>query len=250
MPPQPLDGLGPLYHSYRLFGVENEQLPGIYPKNQQAKQAIIGGYILQAIAKSRANLDAPVSFAELFCADGYYAMLARHFGVNEAVGIDNDRDGHLKNAETIAARLGLTGVSFRQADVNDAASLGQYDIVANVGGLYHVANPEEVLEKSYAMARKFLIVQTVVSMANNQRDYFEAPAPGWDWGSRYNLRSFSRMISAKGWNVIDAHFNELEGNGRPEDRGSVYYLISKSPASGLSRFNPLIRQWKAKLFQS
>jgi len=27
--------------------------------------------------------------------------------------------------------------------------------------------------------------------------------------------------------VIDAHFNELEGNSRLEDRGSVYLLIRK-----------------------
>jgi hypothetical protein len=26
---------------------------------------------------------------------------------------------------------------------------------------------------------------------------------------------------------VDRHFNELEGNERPEDRGSVYYLIRK-----------------------
>ena len=35
------------------------------------------------------------------------------------------------------------------------------------------------------------------------------------------------MIVSKGWKILDYHFNELEGNERPEDRGSVYYLIEK-----------------------
>jgi hypothetical protein len=243
----PLSDLGPLYHSYRWFGVDNEQIPGIYDKNQRAKEAILGGYILQALAKSRTSVDLPVSFAELFCADGFFVMLARHFGASECVGIDNNREGHLSKAPQIAERLGLSNCSFRLADVNQPEGLGSYDIVANVGGLYHVTNPEEVLDKSYAMAKKFLIVQTVVSTANNKRSYFETPAPGWNWGSRYSAASFHRMISRKGWNILDAHFNELEGNNRPEDRGSVYYLISKSPAAGAGRIMPVLRKLKAHI---
>ena len=55
--------------------------------------------------------------------------------------------------------------------------------------------------------------------------YFETPAPGWTWGSRYNRHSFGKLIADLGYEIVDMHFNELEGNGRLEDRGSVYYLI-------------------------
>ncbi|NTA51251.1 MULTISPECIES: class I SAM-dependent methyltransferase [Agrobacterium tumefaciens complex] len=242
-----LSDLGPLYHTYDWFGVQNEQHPGIYKLNQKAKQAIIGGYILQAIAKCRKTLDTKVSFAELFCADGYYAMLARHFGADDSTGIDNDRDGQLASAERIAARLGIDQCKFIKMDVNEADKLGQFDVVANLGGLYHVSNPEEILQKSYEMARHFLIVQTVVSLANNQKSYFESPAPGWDWGSRYNPRSFYRMLMSKGWNIVDYHFNELEGNGRPEDRGSVYCLISKEAPNGLTLLTSAFRRISVKM---
>ncbi|MGV2049004.1 class I SAM-dependent methyltransferase [Agrobacterium sp. 22-209-1] len=237
-----LSDLGPLYHTYDWFGAPNEQLPGIYEKNQKAKQAIIGSYILQSIGKCRKTLDTKVSFAELFCADGYYAMLARHFGADESVGIDNDRDGNLPHAEQIAQRLGIDRCKFVKMDVNDADKLGQFDIVANVGGLYHVSNPEEILQKSYDMARHFLIVQNVVSLANDDKRYFQTPAPDWTWGSRYNPKSFYRMIASKGWNIVDYHFNELEGNSRPEDRGSVYFLISKAPPSGWGAIIPRLRK--------
>ena len=221
----PLSHLGPLYHSYRLFGVRNAQLPGIYAANQASKEPILLAYIQFAIAKCRVARETPVSFAELFCADGYYAMAARHLGATDALGIDNDRDGHFGTAQRIAGLLGIDRIEFLKMDVNDIASLAPVDIVANVGGLYHVANPEEILRKSHAMARRFLIVQSVVSMASDDERYFESPAPGWSWGNRFSRASFDGLIRSTGWTVVDRHFNELEGNDRPEDRGSVYYLV-------------------------
>jgi hypothetical protein len=222
-----LTQLGPLYHSYRLFGVPNQQLPGIYAPNQACKEPILLAYMQFAIAKCRTVRCTSVSFAELFCADGYYAMAARHFGATDALGIDNDRDGHFENAERIAAILGIDRIAFLKMDVNDIPSLSPVDIVANVGGLYHVPNPEEVLRTSYAMARRFLIVQTVVSMATDDARYYASPAPGWTWGNRFSRASFDALIDGTGWTVVDRHFNELEGNDRLEDRGSVYYLIRK-----------------------
>lgn len=218
---------GELYHDYSIFGVKNHQLPGIYEPNQKCKMHIIRAYIQYAIAKCKEKMDDKVSFAELFCADGYYAMVARHFGATNSIGIDNNGDNFLTNAAKIAEEIGLTNIKFFQDDVNNINNYEKVDIVANVGGLYHVPNPIEILIKSCNLAKKFLIVQTVVTMGNDDPDYFESPAPGWTWGSRFNRYSFDKVIKGLGYNIIDQHFNELEGNDRPEDRGSVYYLIKK-----------------------
>jgi hypothetical protein len=226
MDPHVLDDLGPLYHSYRMFGVQNQQLEN-FRVNQMCKEPILLGYIALAIGKSRQSLaDAP-SFAELFCADGYFTMLANFLGASPAVGIDNNRDGWSNNMLEVARRLNLQGVRFEHRDVAMLSEYGAYDVVANIGGLYHVTNPVEVLRKSYNLARKFLIVQTVVSMQNNDGDYFVSPAPGWQHGSRYSPQSFVNMVQSQGWRIIDAQFNQLEGNTRIEDRGSVYMLIQK-----------------------
>lgn len=222
-----LDDLGPLYHSYRLFGVQNEQI-GNFTVNQQCKEPIILGYMLVALAKVRRKLGVPVSFAELFCADGYFTMAADFFGMSPAVGIDSNRDGWSDNAAEVARRLGLTATRFEFCDVAGLNEVGTYDIVANIGGLYHVPNPLEILRKSYEMSRRYLIVQTVVSMATDRDDYFESPAPGWQHGSRYSAQSFIKLMHGFGWRIIDGHFNELEGNTRPEDRGSIYFLIEKT----------------------
>ncbi len=223
-----LRGLGPLYHSYRLFGVQNQQRPE-FVVNQRVKEPIILGYIALALGKSRRSVDDEVSFAELFCADAYYAMLAAWLGASPAVGIDNDRDGFSQPASEIARRLGLR-VEFQRRDVNDLNESDVYDVVANIGGLYHVPNPIDILRKSWAMARRYLIVQSVVSLANESPGYFLTPAPGWTHGSRFSADFLYAAVRAEGYRVIDSCRNVLEGNDRPEDRGSVYLLIEKRPA--------------------
>lgn len=221
-----LADLGPLYHSFSFFGVDNEQLPGMFAANQRAKAPIIIAYVALALAKARIE-GRPLTFTELFCADAYYAMVASRLGADWCVGVDNDRDGFFPTATRIAERLGITNLSLQNVEIQSDSQYEQVDVVANVGGLYHVDDPEGILALSYGMARRYLIVQTVVSVATDDPDYFERPAPGWTWGNRYSRASFDRMLRRLCPRVIDSHFNVLEGNDRAEDRGSVYYLIEK-----------------------
>ena len=195
--------------------------------NQQAKTPLLTAYIAYSVAKCKRRVSDAVSFAELFCADGFYAMVASRLGCDRSIGIDSDRDNHFSNAKTIAERLGLEGIEFRKDEITPRSEFPAADIVGNVGGLYHVEAPKEILALSFRMARKFLIVQSVVSLATDDPDYFETPAPGWTWGSRYSRQSFDKMIRSSCTGIVDHDFNELEGNDRPEDRGSVYYLIEK-----------------------
>lgn len=218
---------GPLYHDFAWLGLPTAQLPGIYGPNQQAKAPVLAAYILLAFARLRCCGHDAISFAELFCADGFYALLAAHFGAARSTGYDDDRDGHLANAERMRDLLGLHQTTFRRIAVESIAPGERADVVANVGGLYHVDDPEAVLDKSYEMANHYLIVQTVVSLARDEADYLERPAPGLSWGNRYSRASFDRMIRSRGWHIVDALFNTLDGNPRLEDRGSLYYLIEK-----------------------
>lgn len=222
-----LPDLGPTYHDFACLGLKTQQISGIYAPNQRAKVPIISAYILMAFTRLRARGVEAFSFAELFCADGFYAMFAARFGAAGATGFDNDRDGHLASAAMIRDRLDLPQVDFRTTRIEDIPAAESFDVVANVGGLYHVDDPEAVLEQSYAMARSYLVVQNVVSLATDAWDYFERPAPGLDWGNRFSRASFDGMVRSKNWRIVDSFFNTLDANPRLEDRGSVYYLIEK-----------------------
>ena len=68
------------------------------------------------------------------------------------------------------------------------------------------------------------MVQTVISLARCEADYFEAPAPGWTWGCRFSFDYLMDMLPGAGWRVVMTEENRLLGNKRPEDGGSVYLL--------------------------
>jgi hypothetical protein len=209
--------IGSQYHSYRIFGEDNPQKSEKFKLNQLCKEKIILAYIMYAIAKTENP-----SFVELFCADGYFALAAKKFGAKISCGIDNGHKGYFGNAKKIAKHFN-EDIMFLNMDVNDVNTLSKFDIVANVGGLYHTINPEEILKKSYDLAKKFLIVQTVVSL--DPDDYFEASPKDRSWGSRFTKQYMDDIISE--YNVIDSHYNELLGNNESKNRGSVYYLVQK-----------------------
>jgi len=217
-----LSDLGPLYHDYSVFGAKNKQELGPLKLNQLDKEPVLTKYILMAL-----DGNPGASFVELFCADAFFAMLALKLGASSATGIDNNGDEHSYVTQEIANRLSLDGFYFLCSDVNDIHELDKVDVVANIGGLYHVPNPKEILNKSYEMAKKYLIVQSVVSIATDDPDYFVSPAPNWKWGNRYSRQSFDKMIKSFGWDIVESDFNQLKGNRKLHSRGSVYYLIKK-----------------------
>lgn len=133
----------------------------------------------------------------------------------------------MKNSPTIASRLGLDKIEFWNMNVQEIETLPKFDIVANLGGLYHVENPQDILLKSFNLARKFLIVQTVVSMEDESADYFESPAPGWTWSSRFSRNWLLKIMRENGFTVETLHFNELLGNDKRSDRGNLCILVSK-----------------------
>jgi hypothetical protein len=56
------------------------------------------------------------------------------------------------------------------------------------------------------------------------RDAFSSCKPS----CRCRAMSFMKLVASQGYRITDAHFNQLEGNPRPEDPGSVYVLIEKT----------------------
>ena len=211
--------IGSQYHSYKIFGEDNPNKSEKFRSNQQSKEKIILAYIMYAIAKCKSP-----SFVELFCADGYYALAAKRFGAVSSTGIDNGHKGYFKHAENIATYFNEI-VSFINMDVADMDKLFTVDIIANVGGLYHVTNPEEILQKSYDLAKKYLIVQTVVSLEPGEDVYFEKSPKDRSWGSRFNRQYMDYLVGK--YKVIDRHYNELRGNTEAKNRGNATYLIAK-----------------------
>lgn len=215
------------YHDFTALGLSLPQRGGIYPANQAAKAPVITRYLTKAIDILKAEGPALITVAELFCADAYYSFLAARMGADRCDAFDNDRDGHMAEARHAKDLLEAEMVTLHQIDVFDIPRAFSASIVLNTGGLYHVTDPLRVLDLSCAIAQRFLIIQTVVSLARTGDIYFETPAPGWRHGCRFSAAYLERAIHERGLRVIEKDQNILTGNDRPEDRGSVYFLISR-----------------------
>jgi SAM-dependent methyltransferase len=213
------------YHSFDRLGLAVRQRGGIYPANQRCKEPFILGYLLLALAKARGNrIGYRPSVLELFCADAYYSFWAKRFGAGRAVGVDND-PAALQQAATIRDALGL-GIELRRADIVRARLTDRFDVVLCTGGLYHVADPERLLRRIKPHVQRYLVAQSVVSLASADPQYFVAPAPGWQHGCRFSAAYFVRMLRAAGFCILSYGFNHLEGNRRAADRGSAYALCA------------------------
>ncbi len=211
----------PWYHNFGVLGVRTVQEPGIWRANQIAKQKPLFSYISRAIeiCHERGTGSEGV---ELFCADGFYGNYAVQAGADHIHGVDLD-DKNLAKARLMSKLLDTAGKA--RFDHMDVYKIEQsYDWGICAGGLYHIADPAGLLKMLTHRIKGPLVIQTVYSLANDSPDYFETPAPGWTWGSRFSHAYLTRMIEDAGWKILESTTNELKGNKRPEDRGSAYYL--------------------------
>jgi SAM-dependent methyltransferase len=82
------------------------------------------------------------------CQGGGTFQLANQPGVEEVVAIEG-RDYHVEKARFVQRALGVTNVTFVEANLEtfDFASLGRFDAVYCVGLLYHLPQPWELLAK-------------------------------------------------------------------------------------------------------
>lgn len=222
-----LSRLGPWYHSFESFGITVPQCEGHYRINQKCKEGTILAYLQLAIEKIKYSYADEPSVLELFCADGYYAAHARRMGAGTVTGVDLDERA-IEQATAMHRALFSHPGEFLVGDVHSFVASDPYDIVLCCGGLYHLTDPRQLVESCLKLSKRFLIVQSVVSLESENEDYFVTPAPGWKHGSRFSTAFLRRLLHQAGWNIVDSHFNELEGNTNLCDRGSVYFLCTKA----------------------
>jgi len=140
--------------------------------------------------------------------------------------------------------------AFSVRDVLEFEVEDPYDVVLCCGGLYHMGDPEAVLRACQAWGRRFLVLQTVVSLDHGEDpDYFEAPAPGLERGSRFSAGYLEGMLQRAGWEVLDHHRNTNPGCEQARDGGSVFALCrpaAEGPGGSMTTVrSPLhrLRSW-------
>ena len=100
---------------------------------------------------------------DIACNSGFWSLQCALLGAN-VVGFDA-REELVAQANLLKSIVGVTNVEYRQLDFWDmtpAALDGKFDVVLNLGLLYHLAKPLEALELTLAMSHGHVVLDTGV----------------------------------------------------------------------------------------
>jgi 2-polyprenyl-3-methyl-5-hydroxy-6-metoxy-1,4-benzoquinol methylase len=105
---------------------------------------------------------------DIACNSGFWSIQCALLGAAEVVGFDA-RTELIEQANLIKSIVGINNVEFRVLDFWELSPQlvgGTFDIVLNLGILYHLPKPLEALEITKSMARESILLDTDVYPSN------------------------------------------------------------------------------------
>jgi SAM-dependent methyltransferase len=105
---------------------------------------------------------------DIACNSGYWSIQCALLGA-EVVAFDA-RPGQIEMANFLKSTVGLENIDFQVLDVWEMTPEklgGMFDVVLNLGLLYHLPKPVELMERTMAMSHDSVLLDTAVYPANS-----------------------------------------------------------------------------------
>jgi len=118
-----------------------------------------------------------VTFLDMACNWGAFSIELAASGASNVTGVDL-RTENIEKAQMLMDYLGVTGASFQEMNVYDIPEDNQYDVVLNLGLLYHVTKQYELVKKTFDLTRKIGVIETITH---------KEPFSGFILGSGVNI---------------------------------------------------------------
>ncbi|HEX2095159.1 MAG TPA: methyltransferase domain-containing protein [Longimicrobiaceae bacterium] len=115
---------------------------------------------------------------DIACNSGFWSIQCALLGA-EVVGFDA-RPELIEQANLVKSVTGVDNVEFRVLDfgrMSPETLGGKFDVVLNLGFLYHVPQPLEALERTRAMAREHVLLDTAVHPSGEAAIYLKWEEP-------------------------------------------------------------------------
>jgi SAM-dependent methyltransferase len=96
---------------------------------------------------------------DIGCHNGFFSFDIAARGAKQVDGVDL-RDVNINQAKFLADVYGVENVAFTCSDFN-ALPVEQWDIVLNLGVLYHVTDPLEFMRQTYDVTGRVAVIDTV-----------------------------------------------------------------------------------------
>lgn len=217
---------GNWYHNFEKIGFDTKNNSG-YQKNQEIKEPEFIKMLDLIKDEENAKLE---NILELFASDGYYSFLTYEKITPKKIDlVDLDAyDKYEKQFNQIIDLTKIENLKYFKTDVNKFVNKinETYDLTICFGGLYHIKNPFELIEKALFNS-KYIIIQTVVPSHIHEEDYFVTPAPGWEHGCRFSVKKIKNELKKMNCDIVYDNYNTLEKTAPPMNLGSFYCLIKR-----------------------
>jgi len=101
---------------------------------------------------------------DIACNTGFWSFQCALLGAEQVVGLDA-RQQNIDNARFLKSVVGLDNVDFQTLSIDEMCPEelgGTFDVVLNLGLLYLITDPVEAIRHTVAMAREFVLLETIV----------------------------------------------------------------------------------------
>jgi SAM-dependent methyltransferase len=132
-----------------IFAEENAQ-------RMQFRTDLIGGTLQMLFGSELPDMD----LLDIGCNSGWFSFDLAERGIRAVHGVDL-RPGNIAQARYLRDYFGLDNAEFEVADAMSFDETRQWDVVLNLGLLYHVTDPLELLQRTYQLCRRFAVVDTI-----------------------------------------------------------------------------------------
>jgi tRNA (mo5U34)-methyltransferase len=111
---------------------------------------------------------------DLACSEGWFSHWLLEWGASRVVGVDL-REVNIRRARLIAEEFGVgpDRLTFQQANVMDLrpAKLGTFDVVLNLGLIYHLENPAGAMRVTRSLTRSLCVVDTLLTLQDEPLEF-------------------------------------------------------------------------------
>lgn len=168
---------------------------------------------------------------DIACNSGFWSLQCALLGA-EVVGFDA-RPQLIEQAKLVQRIAGIGNVRFETLDfwqMSPEALGGRFDIVLNLGLLYHLPKPLEALERTIAMTRRHVLLDTALYPSEEPLVYLKWETPfdirtAAEEGvvavpTRTSVELLLRHLRPKSWFEIPVRSNDLHPEYRTHRRAS------------------------------
>jgi SAM-dependent methyltransferase len=153
---------------------------------------------------------------DIGCQAGFFSLDLAARGAAQVDGVDL-RPGNVAQARFLAEHFGVDRASFSVADADEWDPDQQWDVVLNLGVLYHVTRPLQFIRETFDRCRRLAVIDTVCHrepvsayLMLGERDVDKADEGSAAWELHPTYRAVIDTIHAAGFTDV------LEVVGRAE----------------------------------